>query len=160
MCDNDSRNELWRYFPSESQGMFPQLIHWSENQYVRVQINPAIRHQDLQLSDVTLVVNVSQHLVKHCLRRVSVVYSNGGKNNFLEKQECIPVGCVPAAAVAVCWGGEAVCSQRGGIPACTEANAPPCGQTDRCKNITFATLLRTVKMLAWRTKLLRTAVNN
>ena len=25
-----------------------------------------------------------------------------------------------------------------GIPACTEAD-PPCGQTDRCKNITFAT---------------------
>ena len=31
----------------------------------------------------------------------------------------------------------------GVIPACTEAD-PPCGQTDRCKNITFATSLRTV----------------
>ena len=33
----------------------------------------------------------------------------------------------------------------GGIPACTEAD-PPCGQTDRCKNITFATSLRTVNI--------------
>ena len=33
-----------------------------------------------------------------------------------------------------------------GIPACTEADTPtpPCGQTDACKNITFATSLRTV----------------
>ena len=31
----------------------------------------------------------------------------------------------------------------GGIPACTEAD-PHCGQRDRCKNITFATSLRTV----------------
>ena len=30
-----------------------------------------------------------------------------------------------------------------GIPACTEED-PPCGQTDTCKNITFATSLRTV----------------
>ena len=32
----------------------------------------------------------------------------------------------------------------GGIPACTEADPPP--WTDRCKNITFATSLRTVKI--------------
>ena len=32
----------------------------------------------------------------------------------------------------------------GGIPACTEADTPPRGQTDACKNITFATLLQTV----------------
>ena len=38
----------------------------------------------------------------------------------------------------------------GGMPApggwypCTEADPPPHGQTDRCKNITFATSLRTV----------------
>ena len=32
-----------------------------------------------------------------------------------------------------------------GIPACTEADTlTPCGQTDACKNITFATSLRTV----------------
>ena len=31
----------------------------------------------------------------------------------------------------------------GGIPACTEAD-PLCGQTDRCRNIAFATSLRTV----------------
>ena len=35
----------------------------------------------------------------------------------------------------------------GGIPPCTEADTPsPCGQTDACKNIIFATSLRTVKM--------------
>ena len=101
---------------------------------------------------------------------------------FLIKQECIPVGCVLSATVAVCRGGllpGAVCllpggvppprgglcllpeggaysqggvpalgggcllPRGGGIPACTEAD-PPCGQTHRCKNITFATSLRTV----------------
>ena len=30
------------------------------------------------------------------------------------------------------------------IPPCTEADTSPCGQTDACKNITFATSLRTV----------------
>ena len=46
-------------------------------------------------------------------------------------------------------GGEGVsgpggCLLRGGgTPVCTEAD-PPCGQTDRCKNITFATSLRMV----------------
>ena len=43
-----------------------------------------------------------------------------------------------------CFGG-ACSGGRGGIPACTEAD-PPCGQTHRCKNITFATLLRTVNI--------------
>ena len=89
------------------------------------------------------------------------------------KQECIPVGCVPSAAVTVSLGGVStpgglprgvsapgvvcsggvVCSRGGGcsggvgIPACTEADTPnpPPGQTDACKNITFATSLRTVK---------------
>ena len=28
---------------------------------------------------------------------------------FSDKQGCIPVGCVPPAAVAVCWGGGGVC---------------------------------------------------
>ena len=34
------------------------------------------------------------------------------------KQECIPVGCVPSAAVAVCWVGGGVClggSVKGGV---------------------------------------------
>ena len=97
------------------------------------------------------------------------------------KQECIPVGCVPSAAIAVspragvclvprgsvpwercvCSGGCLVpgglipggClvlggyvwlfGPGGGIPACTEADAP-CGQTHACENKTFATSLRTV----------------
>ena len=65
---------------------------------------------------------------------------------IIVEQECIPVGCVPSAAVVV-WEvsapGGGVPGLGVGIPACTEAD-PPCGQTDICKNITFATLLRTV----------------
>ena len=40
-------------------------------------------------------------------------------------------------------GGSALGGGVGGIPACAEAD-PPCGRTDSCKNITFATSLRTV----------------
>ena len=50
-------------------------------------------------------------------------------------------GCLvqEVSALGVSAGGH-------GIPACTEADTPPpCGQTDACKNITFATSLRTVK---------------
>ena len=57
------------------------------------------------------------------------------------KQECIPVGSVPSAAVAVCWGVSGrgrVSAQRGCVPACTEADTipPPCGQNSwaRLKN--------------------------
>ena len=35
-------------------------------------------------------------------------------------------------------------SAPGGIPACTEADPHPSGQTDRCKNVTFTTSLRTI----------------
>ena len=48
-------------------------------------------------------------------------------------------------------GPGGVCSEGGvcswgvyGIPVCTEADPPSCRQTDRCKNITFATSLWTV----------------
>ena len=78
------------------------------------------------------------------------------KQNY--KQECIPVGCVPATHMpeSVSWGGggwvvgvlpRGVCvlpggggasGGRGGIPACAEA-AHPREQNDRCKNITLAT---------------------
>ena len=96
------------------------------------------------------------------------------------KQECIPVGCVPSAAVAVCWrmylvpggvnGLGVPCPRgctwsgrvylvRGCVPGpggctwswgCTWSGGhlprypTPCGQTHMCKNITFATSLRTV----------------
>ena len=39
------------------------------------------------------------------------------------KQECIPVGCVPPAAVVVCWGGSA--SVHAGIPPRVWAWRPP-----------------------------------
>ena len=49
-------------------------------------------------------------------------------------------GCVCSSGVSAPWGV--------GIPPCTEADTPsPCGQTDACKNITFATSLQTVNML-------------
>ena len=58
-------------------------------------------------------------------------------------------GGVCSGGVSALWGG--VCSPGvGGIPACTEADTPtpppPRGQIDACKNITFATSLRTVKI--------------
>ena len=62
---------------------------------------------------------------------------------ILQVQECIPVGCVPSAAVAVSWGG--VCrgcvSARGGVCLLPGVHLSPCGQTDTCENITFLQLL-------------------
>ena len=50
---------------------------------------------------------------------------SGGVRIF--KQECIPVGCVPPAAVAV-----------GGVSTMHPPDhAPPCGQTHACKHITL-----------------------
>ena len=47
--------------------------------------------------------------------------------------------CLPGGVSARGSSAQGVC-----IPACTEADTSPGGQTDRCKNITFATSLRTV----------------
>ena len=45
------------------------------------------------------------------------------------KQECIPVGCVPSAAVAVCWGGGfypgGVCPGEGGVSQHVLGQTPP-----------------------------------
>ena len=73
-----------------------------------------------------------------------------------KKQECIPVGSVQSAAVAMsipaCTGQGGVyprgvsaqrgCLPGGCIPACTEADTPLWTEwlTDRCKNITFPQL--------------------
>ena len=38
-------------------------------------------------------------------------------------------------------GGVVVCTQGGGIPACTEADPPVNRMNDRCKNFTLATTL-------------------
>ena len=65
----------------------------------------------------------------------------------------LPGGCVCSRGCLL-WGVSAlggVCSWRGcGIPACTEADTPPCEQmTDRCKNITLATTsLRPVNFIS------------
>ena len=84
------------------------------------------------------------------------------RRNYLQ-QECIPVGCVPAAAVCfpgggvVCLvggglpgrGGVCLVPEGGGLPAWSGGGSaclvpggsalPPCGQTHTCKNITLAT---------------------
>ena len=53
-----------------------------------------------------------------------------------ESQECIPVGCVPSAAVAVCPGG-GYPHKEGGV----SGRQPPVNRmTDRCKNITLPQL--------------------
>ena len=51
----------------------------------------------------------------------------------------LPKGCTCPGGVPA--GG---CTCLGGVPA--QVLPSPCGQTDRCKNITSATLLRTVKI--------------
>ena len=50
---------------------------------------------------------------------------------------------VSAPGRCLLWGVSAL---GGGIPACTEQTSPRCGQTHACKNITFATSLRTVNI--------------
>ena len=73
-------------------------------------------------------------------------------NKIKKQQECIPVGCVPSATVAVCLrgvparGGSAPegLPAPGGVPApgrgvvsqhALRQTPPPCGQSHRCKNI-------------------------
>ena len=62
-------------------------------------------------------------------------------DKMILQQECIPVGCVPSAAVTVSggWVSRGVCVCPGGVH-------PPVNRiTDRCKNITFPQLrLRTI----------------
>ena len=95
--------------------------------------------------------------------RIEIVFENM-KFIYKFKQECIPVGCVLSAAVAVCWvGGGGVCrgsvclgvsawgGSAQGVSAWWGCTHPPRGQTDTCENITFPQLLlRTViKVLLW-----------
>ena len=66
-----------------------------------------------------------------------------------EKQECIPVGCIPPAAVAVQgglpqWDTHPTTPSGVGLetPLGVDLEIPPlCGQTDMCKNITFANFI-------------------
>ena len=69
------------------------------------------------------------------------------KTNIESIQECIPVGCVPSAAVAVCLVELGICT---GGSVCPGGVHPP-GHIDTCENITFPQLLlRTVtRRLQW-----------
>ena len=80
--------------------------------------------------------------MKQNWRHITNMYQNEYKN----KQECIPVGCVPPTAVAVSPATHHAPLSR--IPPATHAPLPcmppcharphPCGQRDTCENITFA----------------------
>ena len=65
-----------------------------------------------------------------------------GQNRCILSQECIPVGCVPSAAVAVGGGGVVVCP--GGLPGggcLPHSPLPPVDRmTDACENITLLQL--------------------
>ena len=50
----------------------------------------------------------------------------------MRQQECIPVGCVPPASLAV-----SLCPEGGVYPAGCLPHTPPRGQTDACENITL-----------------------
>ena len=71
----------------------------------------------------------------HCDPKLSW---NKERNHIVKvkhKQECIPVGCVPSAAVAVCWGRGV--SARRGMCVCP----PPVNRiADTCENIALPQL--------------------
>ena len=99
---------------------------------------------------------------KICVPSAAVAVSRGGgcllpggvcSGGCLLRRGLLGGGGVCSGGGCLLLGG--VCSLEGllsggcGIPACTEADTPtppPRGQTDACKNITFATSLRTVKI--------------
>ena len=99
---------------------------------------------------------LNTHRLEKCRQKF---YKNYEK--FIDKQVCIPIGCVPPAGCpylpaytapggvysrgCLLRGKGGVCSQggvcsRGGIPACTEADTPVNRITDTCKNITLPQL--------------------
>ena len=43
------------------------------------------------------------YVYKYNFSQTTIVKSQSKFSDLLEKQECIPVGCVPSAAAAVCW---------------------------------------------------------
>ena len=86
-----------------------------------------------------------------------MAYSHQAKAKNIKKQECIPVGCVPSAAVAILWGGLCLpgrvsasgvfaqgCLPRGYLP--KGLSATPCKQNHRYlwKHYLTATTLQTV----------------
>ena len=84
---------------------------------------------------------------------MDLVLSNSTRSlpqQTIHKQECIPVGCVTSARVAVCFRGVSTHSSPSRHPPGNRQRSrpPPVNRiTNTCKNITFATLLRTVIMI-------------
>ena len=57
-----------------------------------------------------------------------MAYSHQAKEKNIKKQECIPVGCVPSAVLAILWGVFAQgCLSRGYLP--KGLSATPCKQS-------------------------------
>ena len=64
----------------------------------------------------------------------------------IPKQECIPVGCIPPAAVAACWGGGSAAVHAGIPPRCGPGDPPGCGPGDSSR----PDPLTCPQMWAWR----------
>ena len=61
------------------------------------------------------LTNISQEPMFYLKQKLTIIVRKFWVS--VSKQECIPVGCVPPAAVAICWG---VC-----LSACWDPNPPP-----------------------------------
>ena len=124
------------------------------------------------------VISYLEYLIFMRKLQVGIFHNTCSIVRLLKQQECIPVGCVPAArwpyaaAGSRFPGGGGVCSQggsapggclllgggllwsRGGgcIPACTEADPPPWTEflTHACENITLAQLVAAGKIFLKR----------
>ena len=109
-----------------------------------------------------------------CVPSSAVAVSRGGGGVVCSREGCLlrggcllPGGCLllgvsapggsaprgvsaPGGACllpgGICTQGVSAPGGGCGISACTGEDTPPCGQTDACKNITFATSLRTVNI--------------
>ena len=99
------------------------------------------------------ICNIPEYIPVGCVTSVAVAVCRGGGVrsqgvsapgwNTWSQRGCLVPGGVPGPSGGLLPG--AVCSLGVGIPTCTEADPPR--QTHRCKNMTFATSLRTVKIV-------------
>ena len=115
---------------------------------VRETEHKAPRNKDIKYEDeISTLMNCTTRMHSSRMRpvRSSDRISGGGvcSGGVCSREVSTPGGCLLGS---VCPGG---CLLRGGVVsqhALRQTPPPPCGQTDACKNITFATSLRTVKI--------------